>query len=174
MEDETTLREWVELEKERSDQEKESHKLFKTSLLQHNRSKNRYSDVLTTESTRVVLDECEYINANFIHNTNPFDKQLSYIATQGPMEHTRDDFYSMLWENEIKVIVMLTNCIEKGFVKCDKYCPDSLNESIHSENFSMTYQSNDNASSQSSTNYIIRYLQLTHLLSGIHLYTFHS
>ncbi|KAG7468893.1 receptor-type tyrosine-protein phosphatase beta-like isoform X1 [Solea senegalensis] len=101
-------------------------------LLPENRGKNRYNNILTYDSTRVKLsyiddDPCsDYINASYIPGNN-FRRE--YIATQGPLPGTKDDFWKMVWEQNVHNIVMVTQCVEKGRVKCDHYWPfdqDSL------------------------------------------------
>ncbi|ESO85747.1 hypothetical protein LOTGIDRAFT_130294, partial [Lottia gigantea] len=92
------------------------------------RIKNRYTNVLPFDYTRVKLlpvddeEESEYINANYLPGYNG---KREYIAAQGPLPSTTDDFWRMLWENQVSVVVMLTQCMEKGRVKCEKYWPDS-------------------------------------------------
>ena len=49
-----------------------------------------------------------------------------YIASQGPMPHTADDFWEMGMEQGITIILMTTQDVEGGKVKCHRYWPDSL------------------------------------------------
>ncbi|XP_061418881.1 tyrosine-protein phosphatase non-receptor type 12 isoform X1 [Lethenteron reissneri] len=89
-----------------------------------NMRKNRYKDILPFEHSRVKLAiqlpaaNSDYINANFIKGvSNP----RAYIATQGPLPHTLVDFWSMLWEHNVKVIVMACQEVEMGRKKCERY-----------------------------------------------------
>ncbi|XP_053091266.1 receptor-type tyrosine-protein phosphatase beta [Pangasianodon hypophthalmus] len=97
-----------------------------TALLPENRGKNRYNNILPYDSTRVKLScvdddpSSDYINASYIPGNN-FRRE--YIATQGPLPGTKDDFWKMVWEQNVHNIVMVTQCVEKGRVKCDHYWP---------------------------------------------------
>ncbi|KAM9705755.1 receptor-type tyrosine-protein phosphatase beta isoform 1-T2 [Menidia menidia] len=97
-----------------------------TARLPENRGKNRYNNILPYDSTRVKLsyledDPCsDYINASYIPGNN---YRREYIATQGPLPGTKDDFWRMVWEHSVYNVVMVTQCVEKGRVKCDQYWP---------------------------------------------------
>uniref|UniRef100_A0A3B3QLF1 protein-tyrosine-phosphatase n=1 Tax=Paramormyrops kingsleyae TaxID=1676925 RepID=A0A3B3QLF1_9TELE len=102
------------------------NQLVDTALLPDNRGKNRYNNILPYDSTRVKLScvdddpSSDYINASYIPGNN-FRRE--YIATQGPLPGTKDDVWKMVWEQNVHNVVMVTQCIEKGRVKCDHYWP---------------------------------------------------
>uniref|UniRef100_A0A674DRK0 Protein tyrosine phosphatase receptor type O n=1 Tax=Salmo trutta TaxID=8032 RepID=A0A674DRK0_SALTR len=91
-----------------------------------NRPKNRYTNILPYDFSRVKLiylhnDEgSDYINANYIPG---YKSPREYIATQGPLPETRNDFWNMVLQQKSRVIVMLTQCNERRRVKCDHYWP---------------------------------------------------
>ena len=86
-----------------------------TSIGRMNRSKNRYSNVLPTETTRVQLKglKNDYINANIISPINSTDdhtnENISYISTQAPLPNTCRDFWKMVWDQQTSVVMMLTD-----------------------------------------------------------------
>ncbi|XP_018107293.1 receptor-type tyrosine-protein phosphatase O isoform X2 [Xenopus laevis] len=94
--------------------------------LPSNRGKNRYTNILPYDFSRVKLisldaDEgADYINANYIPG---YSAVQEYIATQGPLPETRNDFWKMILQQKCQVIVMLTQCNEKRRIKCDHYWP---------------------------------------------------
>ncbi|XP_069876500.1 tyrosine-protein phosphatase non-receptor type 20 isoform X2 [Dipodomys merriami] len=95
-----------------------------------NKEKNRYRDILPYDSTRVALGKNkDYINASYIRIVN-FEEEYFYIATQGPLPNTIDDFWLMVLENNCNVIAMITREIEGGNVKCHHYWPYSLKEPL--------------------------------------------
>ncbi|KAJ6062581.1 uncharacterized protein N7446_006701 [Penicillium canescens] len=86
-------------------------------------TKNRYNDIYPFDHTRVRLEgipsgACDYVNAN--HIQAEFSNRR-YIATQAPIPDTFSDFWRVIWEQDIRVLVSLTAEIERGQVKCDRY-----------------------------------------------------
>ncbi|XP_023651143.1 receptor-type tyrosine-protein phosphatase T isoform X6 [Paramormyrops kingsleyae] len=101
-----------------------------TAKKDENRNKNRYGNIIaypTDDHTRVRLQLLEgdphsdYINANYIDG---YHRPRHYIATQGPMQETVRDFWRMIWQENSVSIVMVTNLVEVGRVKCVRYWPD--------------------------------------------------
>ncbi|KAM7215563.1 hypothetical protein V8F06_009030 [Rhypophila decipiens] len=85
--------------------------------------KNRYKDILPFEHARVKLQErasgeCDYVNASHIQASRSHKR---YIASQGPLPATFEDFWSVIWEQDVRVIVMLTAESEGGQLKCHPY-----------------------------------------------------
>ncbi|KAH0548815.1 uncharacterized protein LOC123260333 [Cotesia glomerata] len=91
--------------------------------------KNRYANVVPLPETRVSLMKSnndplsEYINASYVRG--PKNATKYYIACQAPIESTVTDFWRMIWEQQSKVIIMLTDLIENGVEKCSEYIPPS-------------------------------------------------
>jgi protein tyrosine phosphatase len=91
-----------------------------------NECKNRYRNVPAYDHTRVLLKTkndkgTDYINANWITG---FGKKKKYIASQGPVPDSIHDFWSMVWENKVTLIVKVTREVENGVLKCHRYWPD--------------------------------------------------
>uniref|UniRef100_A0A8C0T8L7 Protein tyrosine phosphatase non-receptor type 20 n=1 Tax=Canis lupus familiaris TaxID=9615 RepID=A0A8C0T8L7_CANLF len=100
-----------------------------------NRDKNRYRDILPYDSTRVPLGENkDYINASYIRIVNSGEEYF-YIASQGPLPSTIDDFWQMVLENNSNVIVMITREIEGGVIKCHHYWPISMKKPLELKNY---------------------------------------
>ncbi|XP_035377208.1 tyrosine-protein phosphatase non-receptor type 22 isoform X2 [Electrophorus electricus] len=93
---------------------------------QENVKKNRYKDIVPFDHSRVTLslktskNDTDYINANFIKGVMG---PKAYIATQGPLPHTILDFWRMLWEYNVQVIVMACREFEMAKKKCERYWP---------------------------------------------------
>lgn len=95
--------------------------------------KNRYVNILAYDHNRVKLANLhgnDYINASFVDVSfgvgkkllikflqfQGYHKRRAYIATQGPLPTTFNDFWQMIWEQKCLVIVMITNVVERGRV----------------------------------------------------------
>jgi len=74
-----------------------------------------------TTTTTTTTTPSDYINANYISSEL---RLRAYIASQAPLPHTFADFWRCCWEQRVTLIVMLTNLIEGGFRKADRYWPD--------------------------------------------------
>jgi protein tyrosine phosphatase len=114
--------------------------------------KNRYSSVLPAPETLVPVQSdsstgSAYINANFVKGYE--GQPRAYIATQAPMENTVDDFWSMIMEQNVSVVIMVTYLFEYGVEKCIQYWPErgttrygstevSNVEEVHKDNYVRT------------------------------------
>lgn len=88
--------------------------------------KNRYRNIWPFDHTRVKVGDgrddesvCDYVNASFISPSLTPNKR--YIATQGPLPCTYSDFWQLVWEQNSRVVVMLTKEKEAGMIKCHRY-----------------------------------------------------
>ncbi|XP_050087061.1 tyrosine-protein phosphatase non-receptor type 9 isoform X1 [Anopheles aquasalis] len=97
---------------------------FTHAKLKNNLAKNRYTDVLCYDHSRVVLSQedddpaTDYINANFVDG---YKQKNAYISTQGPLPKTSYDFWRMVWEQHCLLIVMTTRVMERSRAKCGQY-----------------------------------------------------
>ncbi|XP_021948185.1 uncharacterized protein LOC110845934 isoform X2 [Folsomia candida] len=102
-----------------------------------NSKKNRYSNSLPFDHSRVVLSAndlanvcgSDYINASTITDHDP--RNPAYIATQGPLPNTAADFWQMVWEQGSVVIVNLTRLTENTTALCHRYWPEEGSELHH-------------------------------------------
>lgn len=135
-----------------------------------NRAKNRFKTILPFDQNRVKLINCtnnssdpntsDYINANRIIPEEKFGK--TYLATQGPLPNTLNDFWSMIWQEKSQIILMITHEEEKGRVKCARYWPEpteATNQNISQvyDDIKVTFVKLTNLS----TDYILRQFTLT-------------
>ncbi|XP_051554927.1 receptor-type tyrosine-protein phosphatase delta-like isoform X46 [Myxocyprinus asiaticus] len=116
----------MELEFKRLANTKAHTSRFISANLPCNKFKNRLVNIMPYESTRVCLqpirgvEGSDYINSSFIDG---YRQQKAYIATQGPLAETTEDFWRMLWEHNSTIVVMLTKLREMGREKCHQYWP---------------------------------------------------
>uniref|UniRef100_A0A4W5KKE5 protein-tyrosine-phosphatase n=1 Tax=Hucho hucho TaxID=62062 RepID=A0A4W5KKE5_9TELE len=95
---------------------------WETAKKDENRNKNRYGNIIAYDHTRVRLQlldgdpHSDYMNANYIDYFTPL--------LPGPMQETVRDFWRMIWQENSGSIVMVTNLVEVGRVKCVRYWPD--------------------------------------------------
>ncbi|KAI8080842.1 protein-tyrosine phosphatase-like protein [Gilbertella persicaria] len=117
---------------------------------------NRYTNIWPFEYTRVKIREksSDYINASYVQyidsdegasdarpdqvntkcvkimkecatkNDQPYRR---YISTQGPLPTTFNDFWQVVWEQNSRVLVMLTKEEEMNKIKCHRYWPSVVN-----------------------------------------------
>ncbi|XP_041357061.1 receptor-type tyrosine-protein phosphatase epsilon-like isoform X2 [Gigantopelta aegis] len=99
-----------------------------------NKMKNRYRNICAYDCSRVILT-CEaddpnsdYMNACYIDG---FNTPKQYIASQGPVDVNLNDFWRMIWQQNTSKIVMLTNLVEEGRIKCITYWPELNDQTVH-------------------------------------------
>ncbi|XP_056001647.1 receptor-type tyrosine-protein phosphatase alpha-like [Ostrea edulis] len=102
---------------------------YSNALKVSSRKGNRYKGIYPYDYNRVKLmrtyanENDDFVNASYIHG---FNKERAYIAAQGPFNpKTLEDFWTMIWQNDVTRIVMLTNLYEGDRMKCLKYWPDT-------------------------------------------------
>ncbi|XP_052119640.1 receptor-type tyrosine-protein phosphatase alpha-like [Frankliniella occidentalis] len=95
--------------------------------LPQNACKNRYCNIIPFDRTRVRLsggtddDIANYTNASYVAG---YSGSTEYIASQGPKEGTTKDFWFMVYEQNVRLIIMLTKLVEDGKTKCHQYYPE--------------------------------------------------
>ncbi|XP_069599473.1 tyrosine-protein phosphatase non-receptor type 13 isoform X7 [Ranitomeya imitator] len=130
--------------------------------IKDNKKKNRYKNILPYDSTRVPLGSEEgYINASFIKMPVGNDEFI-YIACQGPLPSTVSDFWQMVWEQNSTVIAMMTQEMEGGKIKCQRYWPEELQRPVRITNeLQLTL-----VQTQQLESFVLRVVELQELQSG--------
>ncbi|KAE8374318.1 protein-tyrosine phosphatase-like protein [Aspergillus bertholletiae] len=104
-------------------------------------TKNRYNDIYPFDHSRVKLQDvplggCDYVNANFLKAEHG---NKLYIATQAPVPDTFADFWRVIWEQDVRLVVSLTAELERGQIKCHPYWESGKYGPIQVNNFSQKY-----------------------------------
>merc|ERR1719427_1965686 len=131
-------------------------------ILPENLPRNRFKDVVPYDENSVkILNEKDnklgYVNASHISPTVG-DSQRFYIATQGPLPNTVHNFWSMVQECDVHLIVMLTEVSDANKTSaCIPYWPQNNGSSLEIGDFTIT-----NMSSVDSDSHCTTTLRLTH------------
>lgn len=130
--------------------------------MKENVYKNRYPDIKAYDQTRVKLTALngipgsDYINANFVIG---YKERKKFICSQGPMDSTINDFWRMIYENHLEIIIMLTNLEEYNKTKCAKYWPEKIADSVQFGDINVFFESE-----QRYSDYLIRNLKVKDIL----------
>jgi len=88
------------------------------------KAQNRYNDVLPYKHNLVeVKDESGnnlYVNGSYINIPIRNDGEKAFIAASAPVEKSLKNFWEMIFQNKVTLIIMLCNLKEKNVV-CEKY-----------------------------------------------------
>ncbi|XP_056151695.1 tyrosine-protein phosphatase non-receptor type 21 [Lampris incognitus] len=135
--------------------------------LPENAERNRFQDVLPYDDTRVELvptkeNNTGYINASHIRITVG-GHEWSYIASQGPLTNTCQDFWQMVWEQGVSIIAMVTAEEEGGREKSFRYWPrlGSRHNTVTYGRFKITTRFRTDSGCYATTG-----LKIKHLLTG--------
>ncbi|XP_037359639.1 tyrosine-protein phosphatase non-receptor type 21 [Talpa occidentalis] len=138
-----------------------------TARLPENSERNRFQDVLPYDDTRVELvptkeNNTGYINASHI-KVSVSGIEWDYIATQGPLQNTCQDFWQMVWEQGIAIIAMVTAEEEGGREKSFRYWPrlGSRHNTVTYGRFKITTRFRTDSGCYATTG-----LKMKHLLTG--------
>lgn len=137
---------------------------FDNSRRRCNQLKNRYTDVLCLDHSRVILQDnseerhSDYINANFVDG---YQQKNAFISTQGPLPHTSPDFWRLIWEQQVGVVVMTTRVVERGRTKCGQYWPEAEDAVMRFPCHTVT-----NAKVENESDFIVTTLLLTDVKTG--------
>lgn len=138
-----------------------------TARLPENAERNRFQDVLPYDDARVELvptkeNNTGYINASHI-KVSVSGIEWDYIATQGPLQNTCQDFWQMVWEQGIAIIAMVTAEEEGGREKSFRYWPrlGSRHNTVTYGRFKITTRFRTDSGCYATTG-----LKMKHLLTG--------
>lgn len=126
--------------------------------------KNRYPDIKAYDQTRVKLSQIDsiagsdYVNANYVMG---YKERKKFICAQGPMDTSVNEFWRMIWEQHLEMILMLTNLEEYSKTKCAKYWPDKTDGDKIFGKITVTHLQETRFS-----DYIVRDLKITRIGNG--------
>jgi len=99
-------------------------------IAKKNKAKNQNQDVIAQDGNRVVLtgqpENGDYINATRLNMEENYLNR-TWIVTQGPMDSTIEDFWRLIWQADIRLVVMLTKTFEVVRLMCSQYWPLHMN-----------------------------------------------
>ncbi|CAG5136793.1 unnamed protein product, partial [Candidula unifasciata] len=125
--DDGFIDEYVMIQEAQMENHRDSFSSMDVGKLEPNLKKNRYKDIVPYDEYRIVLghsegDECsDYINASKIKGVNG---TVDYIASQGPLSGTVNDFWRMIWEYDVEIVFMACKLVEMKKIKCSQYWAD--------------------------------------------------
>ncbi|CAD7704834.1 unnamed protein product [Ostreobium quekettii] len=94
-----------------------------------NAGRNRYRNILPYDYNRVRLatvpEGGNYINASLVRSGGGESPPWCFIASQGPLKGTVEDFWRMVLEQRCSAVVMLTQAFERRVEKCAPYFPQA-------------------------------------------------
>ena len=116
-------------------------------------TKNRYTNVLPPDQSRVVLENGSYINANLV---SIGDGYAPMIACQAPLSSTIEDFLLMILQYKSPAILMVTPLIEGEVIKSTKYWPNEGKTIYHG-----SFKVSNMRSNKISPNLTVSYLRIS-------------
>ncbi|KYB24896.1 hypothetical protein TcasGA2_TC031803 [Tribolium castaneum] len=141
-----------------------------------NNNKNRHCkrNNLPYDYNRVVLKKLDgvgtgdYINASYI---NGVDRSKAYIASQGPKYYTLRDFWRMIWQEKVEVIVMATNFMNHDGNKrlCAEYLPPKVDSIFECGRIIVELINEENYEYYVKRKLKVRYLKFQREICHIHI-----
>nr|AOH69130.1 hypothetical protein A6F54_57 [Microplitis mediator bracovirus] len=97
------------------------HGTFEKFQKHKNIKKNRNMSIPCWDSSRVILkSDCDvdYVHANYVSG---FNADKKFVATQEPTAETLCDFFTMIWQENSYIVVMLTDTAQHSRPICPQY-----------------------------------------------------
>nr|AAR03705.1 protein tyrosine phosphatase PTP-PEST [Xenopus laevis] len=138
---------------------------------EENVKKNRYKDILPFDHSRVRLalkvpsHESDYINANFIKGVHG---PKTFPCSQGPLPNTVIDFWRMIWEYNVAIIVMACREFEMGRKKCERYYPNYGEQPITFGPFHISCESEESRKDYFVRTLLLEFQNETHTIHQFH------